>query len=215
MKRFYWAGMLAALLGGVLAGEKVEFREDFEQGLRPVWKKVEFEGNTRYTIQKEDANSVLKAEAKSSATGLAVKFDGIAAAGNTISWRWKIDRVPPGGSENVKSTFDHSARLFVAFKTRLGPPRTVNYVWANSVPAGKTFHHPSSGRSRFVVLQSGNGKAGQWIAEKRDVAADWKQLFQDDDVPEIVGIGFMTDSDGTGTQVTGWYDDIVLQRSGK
>lgn len=132
--------------------------------------------------------------------------------GVTISWRWKIDRVPPGGSEDVKKTFDHTARLFVAFKTFLGPPRSINYVWANQLPIGKTFHHPSSGRSRFIVLQSGNAKAGQWLMERRRIEADWKLLFGDDDVPEIVGIGLMTDSDGTGATVTGCYDDIVLQR---
>ena len=27
----------------------------------------------------------------------------------------------------------------------------------------------------------------------------------------IVGLGFMTDSDGTETTVTGWYDDIELR----
>ncbi|MGZ8899498.1 MAG: DUF3047 domain-containing protein, partial [Limisphaerales bacterium] len=44
----------------------------------------------------------------------------------------------------------------------------------------------------------------------RDLSADWKTLFGSDDVPEIVGLGFMTDSDGTKTTVTGWYDDIEL-----
>jgi hypothetical protein len=62
------------------------------------------------------------------------------------------------------------------------------------------------------VLQSGNEKMGQWLIEKRDVAADWKMLFGDDDVPEVVGLGFMTDSDGTKSTVTGWYDDIVLKK---
>ncbi|MGN6387483.1 MAG: DUF3047 domain-containing protein, partial [Verrucomicrobiota bacterium] len=97
----------------------------------------------------------------------------------------------------------------------LGPPRSINYVWANRLPVGKTFHHPSSGRSRFIVLESGNGKAGQWLSEQRQVEADWKLLFGDDDVPEIVAIGLMTDSDGTGATVTGCYDDIVLRRGSR
>jgi hypothetical protein len=199
------------VLNSAVAGA-AEFQENFEQGLRPIWKKVEFESETKYAIEKEGKNSVLKARAESSASGLGVKFEGLPARGVMMSWRWKIDHIPPGGSDDVKKTFDHTARMFVAFKTRIGPPRTINYVWANKVPAGKTFNHPSSGRSRFIVLQSGNEDAGKWAAEKRDVAADWKQLFGDDDVPEIVGLGFMTDSDGTGSTVTGWYDDIRLER---
>ena len=123
----------------------------------------------------------------------------------------KIDQIPPGGSDTDIKKFDHTARLFVAFKTLVGPPRTINYVWANETPVGKTFHHPNSGRARFIVLQSGNRRAGEWIAEERDLAADWKLLFGDDKPPAIVSLGFMTDSDGTKSTVTGGYDDIELR----
>jgi hypothetical protein len=30
-------------------------------------------------------------------------------------------------------------------------------------------------------------------------------------MPKIVGVGVFTDSDGTHTSVTGWYDDIVIE----
>lgn len=195
------------------AGERAGFQENFEQGLRPYWKPVEFEGETKYTIEKEGTNSVLRGTAQSAATGLAVKFEGLEPKGATLSWRWKIDKIPPGGSDDKKKTFDHTARLFVAFKTRFGPPRTINYVWGNVVPAGKTFHHPSSGRARFIVVNSGNSGAGEWHSFERKIGEDWKTLFGNDDPPEIVGLGFMTDSDGTESTVTGWYDDFVLRAS--
>lgn len=197
-----WCGM---------ARGAIAFEERFENGLRPLWEKVEFTGETQHTIVKEGTNSVLKATAAKTASGLAVKLDRIEAAGATLTWRWKIDRTPPGGSEDKKKTFDHTARLFVAFKTGLGPPRTINYVWANKVPVGKTFHHPSSGRSRFIVLRSGDDHAGKWFQQERNIAADWKLLFGGDEVPDIVGLGFMTDADGTKTTVTGWYDDLRLE----
>jgi hypothetical protein len=200
----------AVILTSSAAGQAV-FREDFERGLREHWKKVEFEGETQYLIEKDGTNSVLRGTAQSAATGLAVKFDGIEPKGSTLSWRWKIDKIPPGGSDDKKATFDHTARLFVAFKTLLGPPRTINYVWGNVVPPGRTFHHPSSGRSRFVVLNSGNAGAGEWHSFRRNIAADWKLLFGNDHPPEIVGLGFMTDSDGTESTVTGWYDDFELR----
>ena len=58
-----------------------QFREDFERGLSAQWKKVEFEGETQYIIEKEGTNSVLRGTAKNAATGLAVKFDGLAPRG--------------------------------------------------------------------------------------------------------------------------------------
>ena len=207
-----WIGVLAICAAGTVFGaeSKVLFQDNFERGLRPEWKMVEFEGETQYKIEKEGTNSVLRGTAQNAATGLAAKFDGFDSNGATLSWRWKIDKIPPGSSDDKKATFDHTARLFVAFKTRIGPPRTINYVWANKVAAGKTFEHPSSGRARFIVLNAGSSGVGEWHAFKRNLVKDWKLLFGDDDPPPIVGLGFMTDSDGTKSTVTGWYDDIQL-----
>lgn len=194
------------------AGGEVLFKEDFQRGLSANWKPVKFEGETRHTIVKDGTNSFLQAFANSSASGLGVELPALNAENLRFSWKWKIDKVPPGGTETEKKTFDHTARLYVAFKTFIGPPRTINYVWANSFPVGKTFQHPSSGRARFIVLQSGNDKAGQWLTENRDIMKDWKLLFGDDEPSALVSIGFMTDSDGTKSSVTGFYDDLILSR---
>jgi hypothetical protein len=205
---FFWFSAIAGLSP---ATAQEFFKEDFEHGIGPQWKKVEFTSETHHTIRKEGTNSFLEARAESSASGLGVKLDSISTAGTVLRWRWKIDRVPEDGSDSDIKKFDHTARIFVAFKTLIGPPRSINYVWANEAGVGKTFEHPSSGRSRFVVLESGNAKAGRWITEERDVAADWKLLFRENKVPAIVGLGIMTDSDGTRTTVTGSYDDLELR----
>jgi hypothetical protein len=189
----------------------VIFKEDFEHGLTGRWKPVKFEGLTHYSIAREGTNSYLEGIADKTASGLASEVSIEPKNRLILSWRWKIDQIPKGGGETDKKNFDHTARLFVAFKSRLGPPRTINYVWADKTPVGKTFHHPSSNRSRFIVLASGNDKAGQWISYRRDLLGDWKLLFRDDDPPEIVGIGLMTDSDGTQTRVTGGYDDLEIR----
>jgi hypothetical protein len=204
-------GLIAAL--GLIACSNIQaatlFSEDFEKGLTKRWEPVKFEGLTEYSIAKDKVGSVLQARAASSASGLGTKAEFAVKPKTTFTWRWKIDKTPPGASEDTKKTFDHTVRLFVAFKTSLGPPRTVNYVWANKIAAGKTFHHPSSNRARFIVLESGDGKAGQWIKESRDLYADWKALFGDEP-PNVVSIGLMTDSDGTASTVTGWYDDLQI-----
>ena len=205
--------VMALTCAGVAGAEpgRTIFREDFEAGPKAIWKPVDFEGKTEHTIVKEATNSFMRARASGTASGLAVKPDEVSAKGAVVSWKWKIDQIPPGGSDDNIKTFDHTGRVFVAFDTFIGPPRTINYVWGNTVPAGGTYHHPSSGRSRFIVLQSGNARAGEWIAEERDLMKDWKVLFGDDDPPEIVGLGFMTDADGTKTTVTGWYDDFMIR----
>jgi hypothetical protein len=185
------------------------FSEHFEHGLTKRWEPLKFEGLTEYSIVKDSGNSVLQARADKSASGLGTKAEFAIKPNTTFTWRWKLDKTPPGASDDTKRTFDHTARIFVAFKTTFGPPRTINYVWANKSAVGKTFHHPSSGRARFIVLESGDDKAGQWVKESRDLYADWKLLFGDDP-PNVVSIGLMTDSDGTASTVTGWYDDLQI-----
>jgi hypothetical protein len=100
--------------------------------------------------------------------------------------------------------------VFVAFDTFLGPPRTIQYVWANKVKVNSTFDHPSSSRAKFIVMESGNEKAGQWLIESRDLRKDYEKAFNTHSVPKIVSVGVFTDSDGTHTSVTAWYDDIII-----
>jgi hypothetical protein len=128
-----------------------------------------------------------------------------------FSWRWKISGCPAKGSDDKSATFDHPARVFIAFDSFIGPPYSINYVWANVAPTNSTFDHPDLSRARFIAVESGDARAGRWLAENRDLQKDWQRLFKDKKMPKIVAIGVFTDSDGTGKPVTAWYDDIALQ----
>lgn len=200
-------------LAPVIAAERtILFSEDFEKPLGERWKQVKFGELTDYRIVTENSNACLKATANSTSSAFATKIEVQPAATMTIRWRWKISSCPTNGSEDKLATFDHTARIFVAFDTFIGPPRTINYVWANRMETNSVFDHPSSSRSKFIVLESGNERAGQWISEERDLAKDWQRLFKNEKMPRIVGLGVFTDSDGTQTSVTGWCDDIVIER---
>jgi len=206
--------LLAVLLVTSLFGAEhtILFSEDFEKPLGNRWQQVKFGDPTDYRIVSENSNVVLKAMADSTSSAFAAKLEVPPTVQATIRWRWKISSCPTNGSDDKLATFDHTARIFVAFDTLLGPPRTVNYVWANQLQTNSVFDHPSSSRSKFIVLESGNGRAGQWVTEERNLAADWRRLFKTEKMPRIVGLGVFTDSDGTHTSVTGSYDDIVIGR---
>lgn len=203
--------IFAAILYSAFARGAVLFNEDFEKPLGDRWKQVKFGELTDYRIVTESSNACLRASANVTASAFATKLDIKPASTMTIHWRWKISSCPANGSEDKLATFDHTARIFVAFDTFIGPPRTINYVWANNAKTNSTFDHPSSARSKFIVLASGSEKAGQWLLEQRDLKKDWQRLFKNESMPKIVGLGVFTDSDGTRTAVTGWYDDIVIE----
>jgi hypothetical protein len=194
---------------GSIKPEKAIFADDFEKGLSKTWKEHVFQGHTNYKIVQEGTNHVLRAHAASAASGIGTELQAKVVPGTTLSWRWKIESLPAGASDRDLTKFDHTVRLYIAFKSML-VPRTINYIWSAEGKPGEQLNHPSSNRARIIRLESGSSKAGQWVLEKRDLYQDWKTLFGNEEPPEIQSIGLMTDSDGTKTEVIGFYDDLLL-----
>lgn len=212
MKLIFWGILFLALAAGIArATEKVLFTSDFSRGISNGWENVAFfKKPTDYAVAHEGTNYFLHAVADNGCSGLTKKLDLAPPTKLKLRWRWRIAGVNTNGSERDLKKFDHAARVFVAFDTFIGPPRTLNYMWANVEKPGTVLEHPKSSRAQIFVLESGNAKAGQWIAEERDVTADWKKVFPDRAMPKIVGLGVMTDSDSLGKTLTGDYADIQL-----
>ena len=211
MKSILLAVFFAALAATGAAAEQVLFATDFTHGLSKDWENVAFfKKKTDYTVVREGTNVWLHGAADNSCSGLTTKLDLAPPAKLKLRWRWRIGGVATNGSERVLKTFDHAARVFVAFDTFIGPPRTLNYLWANAEPVGTVLEHPKSGRAQMFILESGNAKKDQWTTEERDVAADWEKAFPNRPMPKIVGLGVMTDSDSLGGRLVGDYADLQL-----
>jgi Protein of unknown function (DUF3047) len=193
--------------------EQVLFAPDFSRGLSNRWANVSLYGaRTAYSVQSEETNYFVHAAADNSCSALTMKLNLPAAPLKkiTLRWRWRIATVVTNGSDISLKTFDHAARVFVAFDTLIGPPRTLNYFWANQEPVGILLDHPLTGRARDFVVESGNAKAGGWVAEERDVTADWKRAFPNKPMPKKIAVGMLTDGDSLGIKVAGDYADIRL-----
>jgi len=203
--------LLLAFARQAAAAEKIFFAEDFARGLSNGWENVAFfKTPTDYQVVVEGTNTFVRGVAEKTCSALSRKLDLAPPAKLKLRWRWKIDGVNTNGSERDLKKFDHAARVFVAFDTLIGPPRTLNYLWADVEKPGTVLEHPKSGRAQIFVLESGDAKAGQWIGEERDVTADWQRVFPDKPMPKIVGLGVMTDSDSLGKKLTGDYADLQL-----
>ena len=212
MKQIFLSVVALALLSGpARATEKVLFASNFSHGISNGWENVAFfKKQTVYAVAQSGTNYFLHAVADNACSGLTTKLESPPPAKLKLRWRWRIAGVNTNGSERDLKKFDHAARVFVAFDTFIGPPRTLNYMWANVEPVGTVLEHPKSSRAQIFILESGNIKAAQWIAEERDVTADWKKVFPDKPMPKIVGLGVMTDSDSLGQMLTGDYADVQL-----
>jgi hypothetical protein len=209
------AGAMLVLCRPAWAGETntVLFSSHFERGLDGRWQQQKFIAGltpTDYTVVPDGTNYCLRASATNSNSALMTKLNLKPPARLLLRWRWKIDHTPPGASDRVVHDYDHAARVIIAFDTFIGPPRSIDYFWANSEPVGMAMPHPLMSRAQMLVLESGNGRAGEWISEERDVTADWHRLFPGKKMPRIVGIGVLTDTDSTHTRATAHYADIEL-----
>jgi hypothetical protein len=63
-----------------------------------------------------------------------------------------------------------------------------------------------------VESVSGNGEAGRWQEERRDLASDFRTAFARDAVPRVTGIAAGNDTDQTGESATAWFGDFRLER---
>lgn len=205
------AGLLAAMALRAAETNRIMFAENFSHGLPNGWENTAyFKTPTDYHVVREGTNGFVRGVAASTCSALSRTLDCAPPAKLKLRWRWRIAGVNTNGSERDLKKFDHAARVFVAFDTFIGPPRTLNYFWGDTEPAGTVLAHPKSGRAQMFILESGNAKAGKWIGEERDLVADWKRVFPDQPMSKIVGLGLMTDSDSLGQTLTGDYADIEL-----
>ena len=204
-----------------------------QNGIPAGWKPLFFKkipANTRYTVEQEGDNYFVKADSRSSASGIYREIDIDPKVYNTISWRWRVENIIKKGDEKKKAGDDYAARIYVAFKydpdraTFLEtakyraikliygkyPPRAVlNYIWANKLPKGEAADNAFTKHAKMIAVQSGDSEIGKWIMEERNLYEDYRRLFHNEP-PHIMAIAIMTDTDNTGESAVAYYDDIVL-----
>ena len=174
------------------------------------WDAKSFKGTTEYRIVQEDGRSVLQAHAKGAASGLSKKLSFNPRTYRYLKWHWKVADTVAGGNEKTKQGDDYAARVYVVFPGRFfWQMRALNYVWANKLPKGEFAPNAFTANAILLAVESGPGRAGQWVTEQRDILADFRKVFGEDP-PAAGAIAIMTDTDNTGAEATAWYGDIVL-----
>ena len=147
-----------------------------------------------------------------------------------LEWSWRTRDVPAGMNVARSETDDSPARVAVAFQgderrltlrdralyelvelitgERL-PYATLMYVWDAQLPVGTIANYPRTSRIRYLVVESGRERAGRWLHYRRNLAADFRQVFGEE--PGVVqSVGVMTDGDDLRADLDTWYGDIGL-----
>jgi hypothetical protein len=131
-----------------------------------------------------------------------------------VRWKWRALVLPKGGNECKEDLGDSAAVVYVSWKRGL-KWYSLKYVWSTLAPKGATCDQK---RNLFVVqdtvvLESG-GPVGVWKQESIDPSADFRAHFEGGDahadVPDLVGIGIMSDGDQTQSISSADYTGFVL-----
>ena len=177
-----------------------------------AWQEQSFVGHTEYELLAQDGKNVLKATANNSASVL-YKKDAIDLTQTPwLNWSWKITSTYLGIDERTKSGDDFPARLYVTAKTGPLPWQTIaiNYVWSSHMPLDSVWPNPYTDKSIMVSVQSGEQLAGQWVSQRRNIAQDFKRLF-DIDVKSLSGYALMVDGDNSAQSSTAFFGNIDFQ----
>lgn len=187
---------------------------------------------TRYRMVRVDGGVALEARADHSASGLYRPIRIDLRQHPLIEWRWKAANLVPGADNRLAHAEDSPVRLILAFhgdpgkldffergKMRLAkalsgqdlPYATLMYVWSNEHPAETVIHNPHLSRIRMIVVETGDGRVGDWASYRRDVEADYRRAFGEDPA-EVLAVGLMTDTDNTRSHARAWYGDITFRR---
>jgi hypothetical protein len=194
----------------VFGGETRQLIDNFENGLHPGWQEKTFAGRTEYRVVRGEDGHCLQATSAGAASGLIFEKEYRLQDFPLLTWRWKVGNILPLGDATRKAGDDYAARVYVIFPHWIPlKTRSINYIWANRLPQGRHVPNPFSANAVMVAVESGPEKVGRWVAERRNVLADYREIFGEEP-PAVGAIALMTDTDNTGGKASACYDDLYL-----
>lgn len=202
------ATLLAA--GPSLAADDLHFSPE---AIRD-WSTRVFAGETAYRVVELAGARALEARSRGRASAKYLEREIDLGETPYLQWCWQVSGVHEGLDETRKAGDDYPARVYVARKTGLLPwqVESVNYVWASRQPAGSAWPNAFTDRARLLALQSGDARVGEWVAEVRDVGADYRRLFGRRPTT-IDGLALMSDGDNAGVDATAWFTHLAFSAS--
>ncbi len=235
-----WALLLGVTAPAAHAGgESWVGRFDAADTALPVpWRLLQLDKRvpaTHYRIRLWDGVPAIEATADGSMTLLAREVEVDLFRTPILCWSWRIDAPLVKADMHKKSGDDYAARVYVAFKlpasridfitrAKLGLARTIygdavpdaalNYVWDNRYPVETYLPNAYTDRTRMVVVESGAAKAGGWVAERRDLLADFKLGFGTEQ-GEVTLLAVASDTDNTAEAARAGFADLHFVQRGQ
>jgi len=186
---------------------------------------------SRFDLIDADGETVLRVRSDAAASTLLHALDVDPGITPVLRWRWQVSNPVAASDFTLKAGDDYAARVYVLFdypverlsfgdrfKMSLArglhgaelPTAAITYVWGTAQAVGDFGPNPFTDRVQMIVVERGAERAGEWVEMRRDVAADFEQVFGEP-APRIVGIAVSADTDNTGESVTTLFGDLRFE----
>lgn len=188
---------------------------------------------TRFALTEIDGRRAVRIEADASYGNLVHPLQDAPAAGH-LAWQWRVEQPLTETDLYQKSGDDTEVKVCVFFdepmdKVSFGdrqllrlararsaeavPTATLCYVWDAKIAAGTALDNAFTRRLRYIVVESGNGRLNQWVAERRDLRADFARTFGAEcaTVPPVIGVAIGADADNTQGHSIAYVAGLTLE----
>lgn len=189
---------------------------DFDQhNALKQWEEKVFSGRVKYWIDFDEQSGFVHSKSTGSASAIFYRIKFNVGEYPILSWKWRIGAFPKKQDvSDSKKRDDFAARVYVVFLERFFTNfKCIEYVWDQSLPEGTRLDSPYSDQIKQLVIQSGASPQNGWVVEERNVFEDYKLLFGGKPKLKAAAIALMTDSEGTGTEAEGFFDDIQIGKA--
>ena len=189
-----------------------DFAKDSVGVFPPDWKVRKDEGKSVYTVREENGRRYLQAASKGLGIQAALEHEWDLDTYPVLAWSWRPRVFPTGADERASSTNDSVLAVYMLVPySRIRGPKAVKYIWSERVPVG-TRLSSNGGLTQVQILRSGTEQHDEWVDERVNVLADYKQLFGESETPKPAGIAVLTDSDDTRSAAEGDYSIVRVCR---
>ena len=191
-----------------------------------------YKKNTVYRLENYQGKTVLSANSKTSASGLAVKLRPRSPNNLWLQWEWKAVNALPEADNTEGYRDDAPLRILLAFdgnKSKLSlkeklnfemanlisgqemPYATLMYIWSGKTPVDTIITNAHTARVKMIVVDSGWDGLDVWHKHQRDIVADYKRAYGE--APgNLIGVALLTDTDNTKSEAHAFYGDIEFIR---
>jgi hypothetical protein len=192
------------------------------------WRLSRLKSPSRYLLVDDAGSTVVKANARATASGLIHYVDIDPRTSPLLDWRWKVmDLIP-----SEISTDDSPVRVVVSFSGDLDklpfgdrlfydnfrlftgqqlPYAALMYVWGSRTPKEGIVPNRYTSRIKILAVENGRDKLGTWQSVTRNVREDFKRAFGEEP-GTVISVGILTETEDDERGLEAYYGDIQFRR---